>query len=436
MNLSDLQTFRVAAVDLNGQLRGKRVPGDYADKLDKGAVRLPISTLNMDISGADIENSPLVYDTGDADGILRPTDRGAVPMPWLKRPSALVPMWMFEENGQPFAGDPRHALDRVLQRFAARKWTVMAATELEFYLVDRNAIAPPTQPKTGETLSRANVYGLSILDGFEEFFDDLYDACDAMDIPAQTALAESGLGQFEVNLNHQNAMKAADDAVLFKATVKGLARKHGLCATFMAKPYEQDAGNGLHVHFSVLDSSGQNIFNDGGKLGTPVLRHAIAGCLSAMRDSTLLFAPHAGSYDRLVPNAHAPTAVCWGYENRTVALRVPAGAPVARRIEHRVAGGDINPYLMLAAVLGAALNGIEAGIEPPAPITGSAYSQNLPQLAETWEEAINLFTNSPEMVQIFDPMMIDNLVRTKRQDLAITSTMSAQDQAKLYLETV
>jgi glutamine synthetase len=150
----------------------------------------------------------------------------------------------------------------------------------------------------------------------------------------------------------------------------------------------------------------------------------------------LLFAPHAGSYDRLVPNAHAPTAVCWGYENRTVALRVPAGAPVARRIEHRVAGGDINPYLMLAAVLGAALNGIEAGIEPPAPITGSAYSQNLPQLAETWEEAINLFTNSPEMVQIFDPMMIDNLVRTKRQDLAITSTMSAQDQAKLYLETV
>jgi glutamine synthetase len=117
-------------------------------------------------------------------------------------------------------------------------------------------------------------------------------------------------------------------------------------------------------------------------------------------------------------------------------LRVPAGAPVARRIEHRVAGGDINPYLMLAAVLGAALNGIEAGIEPPAPITGSAYSQNLPQLAETWEEAINLFTNSPEMVQIFDPMMIDNLVRTKRQDLAITSTMSAQDQAKLYLETV
>lgn len=436
MNLSDLQTFRVAAVDLNGQLRGKRVPGDYADKLAKGAVRLPISTLNMDISGADIENSPLVYDTGDADGILRPTDRGAVPMPWLKRPSALVPMWMFEENGQPFAGDPRHALDRVLQRFKARNWTVMAATELEFYLVDRATIAPPTQPKTGETLSRANVYGLSILDGFEEFFDDLYDACEAMDIPAQTALAESGLGQFEVNLNHQNAMKAADDATLFKTMVKGLARKHGLCATFMAKPYQNDAGNGLHVHFSVLDDAGRNIFDDGGKAGTDVLRHAIAGCLKAMRDSTLLFAPHAGSYDRLVPNAHAPTAVCWGYENRTAALRVPGGAPAARRIEHRVAGGDINPYLMLAGVLGAAINGIEAGVEPPPPITGSAYTQNLPQLAETWEEAINLFTNSPEMVQIFDPMMIDNLVRTKRQDLAITSTMSAQDQAKLYLETV
>jgi len=436
MDLSQLQTFRVAASDLNGQLRGKRVPGSYASKLDQGAVRLPLSTLNMDITGADIANSPLVYDTGDADGILRPTDRGAVPMPWLDRPSALVPMWMFMEDGTPFAGDPRHALDRVLQRYTSRGWQVFAATELEFYLIDRHTISPPIQPKTGEVLSRANVYGLSILDGFEAFFDDLYDGCEAMNIPAQTALAESGLGQFEVNLNHQDAMKAADDALLFKALVKGLARKHGLCATFIAKPYADDAGNGLHVHFSVVDETGRNLFDNGGDDGTDILRHAIAGCLDAMQASTLLFAPHAGSYDRLVPNAHAPTSVCWGYENRTVALRVPGGAPAARRIEHRVAGGDINPYLMLAGVLGAAMNGIEAGKNPPAPITGNAYDQSLPQLAGSWDEAIQILAHSPAIEQIFDPMMIDNLVRTKRQDMGVMARLSPQDQAKLYLETV
>lgn len=436
MDLSTFQTFRVAAVDLNGQLRGKRVPASYASKLDEGAVRLPVSTLNMDISGADIDGSPLVYDTGDADGILRPTDRGAVPMPWLDRPSALVPMWMFEENGTPFAGDPRHALAKVLDRFKARNWQVLAATELEFYLIDRHTIAPPVQPKTGEVLSRANVYGLSILDGFEGFFDDLYDACEAMDIPAQTALAESGLGQFEVNLNHQDAMKAADDAMLFKALVKGLARKHGQCATFMAKPYDDDAGNGLHVHFSVLDQNGANIFDNGGSEGTDTLLHALAGCLDAMQDSTLLFAPHAGSYDRLVPNAHAPTAVCWGYENRTVALRVPGGPSQARRIEHRVAGGDINPYLMLAGILGAAMNGIEDAQMPPPAITGSAYTQDLPQLAPTWAKAIDLFAKSPRMARIFDPMMTDNLVRTKRQDMRIVQNLSDEKQAKLYLETV
>ncbi|WP_420860815.1 glutamine synthetase family protein [Algirhabdus cladophorae] len=436
MDLTQLQTFRVAAVDLNGQLRGKRVPSSYAGKLEKGAVRLPVSTLNMDISGADIEGSPLVYETGDADGILLPTSRGPVPMPWLERPSALVPMWMFDEAGQPFAGDPRHALARVLDRFDARDWQVVAATELEFYLVDRNGLRPPIQPKTGEVLSRANVYGLSILDGFEAFFDDLYDACEAMEIPAQTALAESGLGQFEVNLNHQDAMKAADDAMLFKTLVKGLARKHGLCATFMAKPYETDAGNGLHVHFSVLDKAGQNVFDDGTDAGTDVLRYALAGCLDAMQDCTLLFAPHAGSYHRLVPNAHAPTAVCWGYENRTVALRVPGGPPVARRIEHRVAGGDINPYLMLAAILGAAMNGVDDARLPPAPIIGSAYDQSLPQLAPSWSNAIDRFASSPHIARIFDPMMIDNMVRTKRQDMAIVSQMTPIEQAKLYLETV
>ena len=167
-----------------------------------------------------------------------------------------------------------------------------------------------------------------------------------MDIPADTAISEAGLGQFEINLVHQDdALRAADDAWLFKMLVKGLARRHGFAATFMAKPYEDYAGNGLHAHFSVLDATGKNIFDDGGPRGTDTLRHAIAGCLTAMHDSTLIFAPHRNSYDRLVPGAHAPTGIWLGLREPHRGDPRALGPPQARRIEHRVSGGDVNPYL-------------------------------------------------------------------------------------------
>jgi len=433
-----MNTIRFAACDLNGMMRGKRVPADYGDKFDKGAARLPLSVLNVDITGADIENSPLVFETGDADGPVLPTGRGPVAMPWLATPSQLYPMWMFTDDGAPFAGDPRHALDGVLARYAQRGWQVIAATELEFYLVELRDGVPlaPMRPGGSRRLSGAEINDLATLDAFDAFFTDLYDGCDAMDIPAQTAISEAGVGQFEVNLNHADAMRCADDTWLFKALVKGLARKHGLAASFMAKLREEDAGNGMHVHFSVVDASGQNVFDDGSDTGSAILRHAVAGCLEAMADSTLIFAPHANSYDRLVPGAHAPTSICWAYENRTAAIRIPGGPPQARRIEHRVAGGDINPYLMLATILGAALNGIEDTAKPPAPITGNAYDQDLPQLAPSWDAAIAAFEASPHIARILPAMLIRNLIMTKRQEQRIVKDMDRAAQVALYLETV
>ena len=420
MDLKSYSTFRVAACDLNGQMRGKRVPASYARKLDSGVVRMPISVLNVDLWGADIEDSPLVFETGDADGVLRPTDRGAVPMPWLANPSALVPMTMEISPGVPFEGDPRNALDRVVKRYTARGWTVMAATEMEFTLVDDSGpdLSAPTSPVTGRALSSSAILSVAQLDAFDGFFTDLYEACEAMKIPAQTVISESGLGQFEMTMNHQNALHAADDAWLFKTLARGMARKHGFAATFMAKPYADDAGNGMHVHFSVLDGDGQNVFSNGGPEGSDLLRHAVAGCLSAMPASTLIFAPHSNSYARLVPGAHAPTSAAWAYENRTAAIRIPSGSASARRIEHRVAGGDINPYLMLAVVLGAAMNGIEAGTEPPAPISGNAYDYpDLPQMAPDWASAVDLFERDPTIADIFHPQLIENLVMTKRQEI-------------------
>ena len=438
MDLSTYDTLRVAACDLNGQMRGKRVPGDYAAKLSKGAVRMPLSALNVDIFGLDIDDSPLVFETGDADGLLKPSGRAPVPLLWLDTPQPLVPMEMYQEDGTPFAGDPRHALTSVLERYSARGWSVMAASELEFTLVDDSGenLDHVINPQTGRHLQSAEVLSLAQLDAFDPFFSALYDACAQMNIPAQTTTSESGVGQFEITLNHQDALKAADDTWIFKALIKGLARKFGFAATFMAKPFAGDAGNGMHLHFSVLDADGKNIFDNGGEDGTELLKQAVAGCLAAMPASTLLFAPHANSYQRLVPGAHAPTAVCWAYENRTAAVRIPGGAPVARRVEHRVAGGDINPYLTFAAIMGAAIAGIEQGLVPPAPLTGNAYEYDVPQLAPDWATAIDLFETDPMIAGIFPKMLIRNLVLTKRQELRLMGDIPEADHWKTYLDTV
>jgi glutamine synthetase len=431
------ETIRIAVADLNGQARGKRLPGDYAESLRDGAARMPLSVLNVDVSGADIEDSPLVFETGDADGTLLPTGRGPVPMPWLSSASDLHPMWMFKA-GAPFPGDPRHALDGVLARYRDRGWCVMAATELEFYLVDDSGIAPtaPVPPDRPGRLFGDAILSLTQLDAFDDFFTDLYAGAAAMGIPAQSAISESGRGQFEVNLTHQEAMRAADDAWLFKLLVRGTARKHGLAATFMAKPFAESAGNGLHVHFSVLDGAGDNVFDNGGPEGTDTLRQAVGGCLRALAGCTLIFAPHGPSYDRFVDGAHAPTAACWGYENRTAAIRIPGGPPAARRIEHRVAGGDVNPYLLLAAILGGAMNGIQDGRDPPAPVTGNAYEADLPGLAPGWAEAIDRFETSQEVARIFPELLISNLVLTKRQELAAIAGLDPKSLTRLYLESV
>lgn len=434
-----VRTIRVAAADLNGQPRGKRVPSRFADKVVDTGTRFPLSVLNLDIWGEDIDDSPLVFESGDRDGVLKPTERGFLPMPWLEAPTALLPIWMFREDGTPYDGDPRHALKRVLDRYKARGLTPVVAIEMEFYLIDDSgrSLQVPVSPRSGKRRKAAETMSIRALDSFDQFFTDLYDACEEMDIPADTAISEAGLGQFEINLMHSDdALRAADDAWLFKWLVKGLARRYGFAASFMAKPYEDYAGSGMHMHFSVLDAEGRNIFDDGGSKGTDVLRHAIQGCLTAMGDSALVFAPHHNSYDRLVPEAHAPTGICWAYENRTAAVRVPSGDHRARRIEHRVAGGDVNPYLMVAAILGAAMNGIEDQALPPEPVTGNAYALDLPRIPATWVGAMDAFEASPHIKRIFAPEMIRNFLLTKRQEAHYMDELTETERVEIYLDTV
>ncbi|MFV0294426.1 MAG: glutamine synthetase family protein [Paracoccus sp. (in: a-proteobacteria)] len=435
----EVRTIRVAAADLNGVARGKRVPARFAAKLLSEGTKFPYSVLNMDIWGEDIEDSPLVFETGDPDGLLLPTERGFMPMPWLDAPSALLPIWMFHADGRPYEGDPRQALAHVVDRYKAAGLTPVVATEMEFFVIDDSGktLRVPPSPRSGKRRTGAETLSLRALDAFDKFFTRLYDCCEQMDIPADTAISEAALGQFEINMMHQDdPLKAADDAWLFKMLTKGVAREFGFAASFMAKPYDIWSGSGLHMHFSVLDTDGRNIFDNGTDKGSDTLHHAVAGLLQAMPGSTLVFAPHENSYDRLVPNAHAPTGIGWAYENRTAAIRIPASGPRARRIEHRVAGGDVNPYLMIAAILGAALNGIEDRQAPQPAFEGNAYDKQLQQLPGTWSEAINTFANSPEIKRIFPQHLIDNFVMTKRQELHYMAELTDEETVDLYLDTV
>jgi len=435
----EIKALRLAVADLNGVARGKRIPSAHADKAFGGALRMPYSVLNVDIWGADIENSPLVFDSGDADGTLSPTERGIVPITWLDEPSALIPLWMSTDDGTPFAGDARHALNAVLARYRKHGLNPVVATEMEFYLLDGASATPqpPRSPQTGRPLEKLEIMSLAGVDAFDGFFNDLYAACAAMNIPADAAISEAGLGQFEINLLHgDDALKAADDAWFFKMAARGVARKHGMVASFMAKPYPDQPGNGLHTHFSILDQSGQNIFDPHVDQDGKTLQNAVAGVLAFMRPSALIFAPHFNSYRRMCPDSHAPTAANWGFENRTTSVRIPGGNPKARRIEHRVAGGDTNPYLMLAAVLGAALVGLTDKLEPCAPTTGNAYATDQQRLPQSWETAIDLFQSDPAMARLFPAALVENLVMCKRQELLAFSDADPDFEYAAYLETV
>ncbi len=435
----DITSLRAAVCDLNGILRGKRVPVAQASKVLEGQMRMPYSITALDIWGEDVAGNPLVFEKGDVDGYCEPTGRGFLPMSWLGSPTALMPLWMLKEDDTPFMGDPRRALAAVCDRFKALGLTPVVATELEFYLVDTTGEVPtpPKSPVTHKFLDGDGALSIDDLDHFEAFFTDVYAACDAHGVPVDSAISENGGGQFEINLLHvADPLKAADDALYFKRFVKGIARKYDLAASFMAKPFLDRAGNGFHVHFSLLDRDGRNVFDSGTPEGSEVMHHAVGGLLDSMRASALIFAPHRNSYRRLQPNAHAPTDVCWGYETRNAAVRIPGGSNAARRIEHRVAGADANPYLVLAAILGAALEGMERRMTPPDPMVTTDDVSAGATLPMDWKLAMEAFERSNRIAHIFDPILREGFLGMKKQELQRFSQQISPFEHETYLETV
>jgi len=392
--------------DMNGLLRGKRITRDALEKIYASGVCLPMSLIATDITGNTVEESGLGYDIGDEDRICRPIPGTLKVVPWQRRPMAQVLLTMEDGKGGLFAANPREVLKRVLDRYTAKGLTPVVAVELEFYLLDQGldeAGQPRTSinPVTGTRNTSTQVYYMEDLNDYQQFTDAVTEACRAQHIPADTAVAEYAPGQFEINLKHRkDALLACDDAILLKRAIKATAGNDGLLASFMAKPFVGQAGSGTHIHVSVLDKNGDNIFAGTPEQPNDNLRHGIAGLQASSKDCMLMFAPHANSYRRFVLNAFVPLNDCWGFNNRTVAMRVPHSDPENTRIEHRIAGADANPYLVTAAVLAGILEGLESKGDPGPPIVGNAYEQTEARTL-FWRDTINDFMASAFIARNF-----------------------------------
>lgn len=394
----DIEIFEVILLDLCGGLRGKWVTRDKLLKVMAGGLKIPLSTLAFDVWGRDAEE--WVFNTGDGDGYCAPELRTLVAAPWLERPTGQVLMSMREVDGSKCRYDPRYLLEGLQERFGKLGLTPVLASEMEFHLLkaERDEIGRPVhsqQDRVGGALGAGQTYGIDTMEDMSVLMHEVRDACTAQGLPVDTLIKEAAPSQYEINLYHRaDALEAADQAAMLQRVIRGVARKHGYVATFMAKPFGNLAGNGMHVHCSMLDADGNNVFDDGTGQGTEMLRQAIAGCLGTMAESMLMFAPNLNSYRRFRRGTHAPLAPSWGYENRTVSVRVPADAPAATRIEHRVSGADANPYLVFAAILAGMLRGIEHKLTPPEPLEGNAYEQLPPSLPRYLPDALARFETS------------------------------------------
>ncbi len=385
----DIDAFELFILDANGVPRGKLLHRDELLAVYETGRPLPSTILGLTMHGEDVENSGLVWDVGDIDCRAYPLAGSLVRMPWRKMPTAAVQVSMHPQEGMPAAiADPRHVLVEVIDRLKADGFHPVMACELEFYLLDQKRDADgrpqPALDADGHRPRGTQVYGLRELEQIEPFLADLYAACKAQGIPARTAISEYAPGQVEITLEHGDALQAMDQAVRYKRLVKGVAHAHGMQACFMAKPFAEIAGTGMHMHVSLADAEGHNLFASEDPAGTPLLRQSVGGMLKSLLDSLLLFCPNANSYRRFQANSYAPLAPTWGVDNRTVSLRVPGGPANSRHIEHRICGADANPYLAAAAILAGIHRGIRENIDPGNPIEGNGYAQAKELLPTDW----------------------------------------------------
>jgi len=421
--------------------RGKRVTVEELETVHRDGLLLPASMFALDVLGGTIQETGLGFDEGDADRICLPLPETLVPVPWLGEDVAQMQVTMCEHDRSPFYGDPRHVLETVLARFDALGLTPVVAVELEFYLVDRartveGLCQPPLQPLSGRREHKTQINSMADLDEYSAVLRDIDTVARLQELPVGTVLAEYGPGQFEVNLNHVNdARVACDHAVRLKRLIKGVALKYGFEATFMPKPYREHAGSGAHLHVSLVDGDGRNVFEAEHPEGSELLRHAIGGLGATINDAMAICAPTANSYRRYQPEAYVPLGPSWSVNNRGVAFRIPHGPPHSRRVEHRVAGADANPYLLAAIVLAGIHHGLARRLQPGPRLEGNAYRDSAATIPLDWSQALDAFEASTFVREYLGEKFSSLYARTRRGEMRDFNSYISPLECSWYLTT-
>lgn len=388
--------------DIGGVPRGKRLHVSALGKLYGEGMALPGSTYAMDMLGNNVESTGMGTADGDPDYPCHAVPGTLAPVPWAGPERAQVLLSMSDGRGRPWWLDPRHILAATAARLEALGLRADVAFELEFYLVEKEGARPlPARaPAGGRRPAATQVYLMAELDAWAPVLEAIVAACRRQNVPADVATVEYAPAQFEINLDHgTDVLAACDHALLLKRAVKGVAARHGLTATFMARPFRALSTSGTHIHLSLLDSQGANVFDDGSEAGSRQLRWAIGGLAATMAEAMPIWSPNANGFRRLAAPGWVSQKASWGYNNRTVALRVPSGAGAARRIEHRPAGADANPYLVLAAVLAGVHRGLTARDDPGPPAGGEGAVA--PPLPLEWLDALRAFDGAKLLPEYF-----------------------------------
>lgn len=357
-----------------------------------------------------------VFPDADPDILLIPDYSTLKMIPWSTVPRAFAIHDCVLLDGRlcPFA--PRSILKNVLARYQALGLTPVVAPEIEFYLTEANT--DPNVPfkapisKSGRAENGQSAFSMNMLNELAPFWDEFNATIDAMGIKGDAWIHEMGLSQYEINLVHGNPLFLADQAFMFKYAAKEIAIKHGMNAVFMAKPIAGQPGSSMHLHQSVVDNNGVNIFSHSDGSDTERFHHYIGGLQKYLPDLMLLFAPNINSFRRYISGSQAPINLSWGVDNRTTGLRVPLSDPSARRVENRIAGADANPYLMIAASLAAGLAGMEEKIAATEPVIGNAYD-NSHDLAPTFLAALTQMRQSGSARRLLGDDFVAGFVSVK-----------------------
>jgi len=414
-----IQEVECVIPDMTGIARGKILPKDLF--LKSGHMRLPKSVLLNTVNGQQPDNTAFVGDT-DPDMVCVPDLSTARVVPWAAEQVAVIIHDCEEFDGTPVALSPRSVLRGVLDRYQARGWQAVVAPEMEFYLVARHQNPhEPLQPplgRTGKPEAGRQSYSIDAVNDFDPFFLELSRFCEVHRLGVETLIHEAGAGQMEINFTHGDPMDLADRVFLFKRTVRETALRHGIFATFMAKPMEAEPGSAMHIHQSILDAeTGHNIFSLPDGSVSPAFGHYIAGLQRYVPLVMPMLAPYVNSYRRLSRNMSAPINVQWGFDNRTCGIRVPESDAANRRLENRVPGVDVNPYLAMAATLACGYLGMEQALEPTAPMRSSAWDMDY-ELPNHLEDAIRRMRTCEPLREVLGGAFVDAFLAVKELEYA------------------